>query len=209
MSSVPRPTLTQLTQPQPLNAALVSVDRPWLDRAGLSASLICAIHCMLSPFLLLLLPAAGTVWAHPAVHWALAVLVVPLALWVLVNGYRKHGNRLTLVAATAGALLILAGLIAPMVYSQPLFHLNMPTLGLFGDATPPVASAGHTDECCPSAVHDQQAGTVAISFPPGGLITLVGSVLLVLAHGANLVACRCFGMNRGGDCGGSACGCPA
>lgn len=209
MSSAPSSSLTELTRPQSPGVSADNVDRPWLDRVGLSASLICAIHCMLSPFLLLLLPAAGTIWAHPAVHWALALMVVPLAMWVLLNGYRKHGSRLTLVAATAGALLILAGLIAPMIYSQPLFHLNVPTLGLFGDATPPFASAGHTDECCPSAVHDHQAGTVAMSFPPGGLITLVGSVVLVIAHGANLVACRCFRKNSGGDCGESACGCPA
>jgi len=209
MSSAPSSSLTELTRPQSPSVSAEDLDRPWLDRVGLSASLICAIHCMLSPFLLLLLPAAGTVWAHPAVHWALAVLVVPLALWVLFNGYRKHGSRLTLVAATVGAMLILAGLIAPMIYSQALFNLNVPTLGLFADATPPLASAGHTDECCPSAVHDHQAGTIAMSFPPGGLITLVGSVLLVLAHGANLVACRCFSRKQGCEGAGTSCGCPA
>lgn len=200
-----------------LAAATESAHRSWLDRIGISASLLCAIHCIAAPFVLLLLPAAGSVWSHPAVHWVLAVLVVPLALWVLYNGYRKHGNRLTLVAATAGALLILAGLVSPMIHDEPVFTFSVPTL--FGEPDAPLAagSAGGpaesdaapatcTDACCPSITQDAAAGTATIAMPPGGLLTLLGSVLLVLAHTSNLIACRCFSKN---PCEESNCGCPA
>lgn len=198
-----------------------AADRPWLDRIGLSASLLCAIHCLAAPFMILLLPAAGSVWAHPAVHWVLAALVVPLALWVLYNGYRKHGSRLTLVAATAGALLILAGLISPMLHDEPVLEFTVPALlGQSGstavatsivpvDNTPADHAAteiGCTEPCCPSISKDAQTGTANIAMPPGGLLTLLGSILLVLAHTSNLIACRCFSKKT---CIDPACGCPA
>ncbi|MBX2853227.1 MAG: MerC domain-containing protein [Phycisphaeraceae bacterium] len=201
------------TAPGAIPADAEQEPRSWLDRIGITASLLCAIHCIAAPFLLLLLPAAGSIWAHPAVHWVLAVLVVPLALWVLFKGYTKHGNKLTLVAATVGALLILAGLISPMIHSEPVVEFTVPTL--FGDAgasaTTPLASAvpagtapACTDACCPTITQGENGSIIAM--PPGGLLTLLGSVLLVLAHTSNLIACRCFSKT---PCGDAACGCPA
>ena len=215
MSANPADSIGSYASSQP------ATDRPWLDRIGLSASLLCAIHCLAAPFLLLLLPAAGSIWAHPAVHWILAIFVVPLALWVLYNGYRKHRSRLTLVAATAGTLLILAGLISPMIHEQPVLEFTVPAM--FGQSNSPATSASilpiestpapHaeaspacTEPCCPSITQDAEAGTATIAMPPGGLLTLVGSVLLVLAHTSNLIACRCFTKK---SCSDSACGCPA
>lgn len=182
--------------------------RTWLDRVGIGASLLCAVHCLAAPFLLLLLPAAGSIWSHPAVHWVLAVLVVPLALWVLYNGYRKHGSKLTLVAASLGALLILAGLVSPMVHTDPVVEFSVPAI--FGEpAAPPVAAAETTctEACCPSITHDAANSASIISMPPGGLLTLLGSVLLVLAHASNLISCRCFSKD---ECctEEKACGCP-
>jgi hypothetical protein len=214
-------------QPAATQVETQSATRTLFDRIGISASLLCAIHCIAAPFMLLLLPAAGSIWVHPAVHWILALLVVPLALWVLFNGYRKHGNRLTLVAATSGALLILAGLISPMLHSDPVVEFSVPAaLSQTGpqatitnanaagpiDATPatPAPAADHepgcTDACCPTITKDAVAGTATIAMPPGGLLTLMGSLLLVFAHTSNLIACRCFSKKA---CADAACGCPA
>lgn len=219
MSSTTPINLTNVMQPgaHEVSDASHTDRRPWLDRVGIGASLLCAIHCLAAPFLLLLLPAAGSVWSHPAVHWVLAVLVLPLALWVLYNGYRKHRSRLTLVAASLGALLIVAGLISPMVSSEPTVEFSVPAflgepaaaLPLDGNSVDP-AAATCTEPCCPSITYDAANNASIISMPPGGLLTLLGSVLLVLAHSANLIACRCFSKNNTckGD-GGSPCGCPA
>lgn len=203
-------------------------DRSWLDRVGITASVACAIHCLAAPFLFLLLPAAGSVWSHPAVHWVLAALVLPLAVWVIYRGYLKHRKRWTLVTAGLGSACIIAGLIAPMVYDKPLFHLSLPGFSstlpgmVLADAQGPVpiASAGHggsaetvgcTDTaCCPSISEDAQTGGYALAMPPGGVITLVGSVFLVIAHLSNLVACRCYRRDEMANaCGESECGCPS
>lgn len=218
MSSNPADTFQTFASAEQATAtasAAASAPRTWLDRIGISASVLCAIHCIAAPFLLLLLPAAGSVWAHPAVHWVLAVLVVPLALWVLYNGYRKHGNRVTLVAASVGGLLIVAGLIAPMLHTAPVVQFSVPAL--FGGPAEPLASAASdgaapvcTDACCPTITHDAASNRSIIAMPPGGLLTLLGSVFLVLAHSSNLIACRCFSKQTCcSDDDETSCGCPA
>lgn len=211
MSTATSLSLNELSPPEVSAEAHTQeqAERPWLDRIGITASVACAIHCMVAPFLLLLLPAAGTVWAHPAVHWGLAVLVVPLALWVIFRGYRKHKKQLTLYAALIGAACIVAGLISPMVYSQALFSTNVPTFGLFHESLMPMAGAACTEVCCPTATYNAQAQTLAVTFPPGGLVTLIGSLFLVFAHGTNLIACRCYRKETVDDACGSACGCPS
>lgn len=186
--------------------------RSWLDRLGISASLLCAVHCLAAPFLLLLLPAAGSVWAHPAVHWILAILVLPLALWVIYSGYRQHRRARTLVAAGLGAGCIVAGLILPMVSSEPVISTQLPGLG--SASAVPVASVtgggetACTDACCPTVSRDAATGGVAMNIPPGGLTTLIGSLLLVCAHLTNLIACRKYGpAHQAATNGPSDCGC--
>lgn len=190
-------------------------ERSTLDRLGIGASLACAVHCMAAPFLLLLLPAAGSVWSHPAVHWVLAVLVLPLALWVVTKGYRRHRKTWTLVAAGAGSACIVAGLILPMVSSEPLITATLP--GFNGGATILVADASAvvqdehatcTDSCCPTITQHADTGTTSLSLPPGGLVTMIGSFLLVFAHLTNLIACRRLnGLSPASHDHASGCGC--
>jgi hypothetical protein len=214
------PTLTATATSNPsashVTGGMQPAHRSAFDRLGISVSLLCAVHCMAAPFLLLALPAAGAVWSHPLVHWGLALFVLPLAMWVIINGFKRHRQRWTLVAALLGASLIVAGLILPMVNSEPMVTAGLPWLGE-GQAsvvgTPHVESVGQasacSDACCPTVTHDPATGSASLVLPPGGLVTLVGSLFLVFAHLTNLVGCRRLG--RGASSGGSAsdCGCPA
>lgn len=71
------------------------------DRIGVAASILCAIHCAVAPVLLLSLPAFGRIWAHPASHALVAVLVIPLAIFAIRKGFRRHRNRLVASAASS------------------------------------------------------------------------------------------------------------
>lgn len=68
-----------------------------------------------------------------------------------------------------------------------------------------------TDACCPTLAVNQDTGVATMGFPAGGILTMLGSVLLVLAHATNLHACRCFSRahtdSHPSD--DSPCGCPA
>jgi len=205
------------------------------DRLGIVASAACAVHCLAAPFLLLLLPVAGSIWAHPAVHWVLAGLVLPLAVVVVFRGYQLHGRRWALVVASLGAALIVSGLILPGTgvggpgAVVPIAAAVTPPVPE-GPALTAAAAHAHAPEdaasscggCCPSVVYEtapapvEAAPTAAVAgngalvaspkpvaaslrIPPAGIVTLIGSVLLVLAHAVNLHGCRCFRRASRGD----------
>lgn len=60
------------------------------DRIGQILSLLCVAHCVLTPFVLGLMPAASALFgsAHPI----LFVAVAGTALWAFVPSYRHHKN---------------------------------------------------------------------------------------------------------------------
>ncbi len=70
----------------------------------MSASLLCLVHCLALPFLLLLLPGVVGLFAQSeAFHYAALALVAPAALAAFCLGYRHH-------RAPAPALLGLIGI---------------------------------------------------------------------------------------------------
>ena len=88
------------------------------DRIGVFASVLCAIHCAATPFLLLFLPVFGKVWSHPASHWIMALLVVPLAAVTVAKGYKQHRRRWVIASALLGIGFVLLGAAAPSFESN-------------------------------------------------------------------------------------------
>ena len=89
------------------------------DRIGIGASILCAIHCAAAPFLLLLLPAFGKIWAHPLSHILVAMLVVPLAAFSIRRGYLTHQKKWVLVTAYIGIFVVLTGATLPAFSKEP------------------------------------------------------------------------------------------
>jgi hypothetical protein len=79
------------------------------DLFGITASTICAIHCMATPIALALLPAyAGEAWESPLTHQLCAVAVTLFCLLAAVQGFRKHSDWKPLTPLAIGLLLVLA-----------------------------------------------------------------------------------------------------
>lgn len=83
------------------------------DRFGMGLSGLCAVHCLLLPsalFLLPLWPAVGVLhaWLHPV----LAAVVAPTTLLAMWEGFRRHRCTATLALLGLGLLLVLAALAA-------------------------------------------------------------------------------------------------
>lgn len=83
------------------------------DTVGQILSAVCAVHCVTTPLFLALAPAAASVFggAHPV----LLVLVIGVALWSFVPGYRCHHSKQVVglalfgITALAVAALVLHG----------------------------------------------------------------------------------------------------
>lgn len=65
---------------------------------------MCAVHCVSTPLIVGLAPAFASVFggAHPV----LLVLVIGVALWSFIPGYRCHHSRLVAGLALAGISLL-------------------------------------------------------------------------------------------------------
>lgn len=76
------------------------------DRLGISTSILCILHCLLTPVLIVLMPFAGHALAHSWFHWVIVSLVVPVAIWALWNGYRLHKQKRVLWLGSVGLTLV-------------------------------------------------------------------------------------------------------
>jgi hypothetical protein len=78
------------------------------DRTAMQLSGLCILHCLALPLLILGTPLFAAISGS---HWhaPMLLLVVPVSLFAIVMGYRRHGNKALLVFAALGLLLIVVG----------------------------------------------------------------------------------------------------
>ena len=80
--------------------------RHLLDRFGATGSMICAVHCALTPLLLAAIPSLGlSVWLGDGFERGFVVFVTVLGLFSLLWGYRRHRafRALSLLLLRSGA----------------------------------------------------------------------------------------------------------
>jgi hypothetical protein len=99
------------------------------DRVGAVASFLCAIHCALLPFVLVLLPFVGLEFlADHRFERGFVLFASTLALLVLVRGFRRHQEPLPLLLAAPGLALLLLGITFAENYSI-ILHSVLVTCG--------------------------------------------------------------------------------
>lgn len=80
------------------------------DSLGTAASLLCMVHCVLTPVALALSPALATLLpGDTKMHRILLCLVVSLGLLAFVSGYRRHRRNLVLLPMVTGMALVACG----------------------------------------------------------------------------------------------------
>ncbi len=110
----PRPAVTRIAPVSPVSPVSPVERAPGhLDRAGATASLLCAIHCALMPLVVTLLPLLGLAFlADERVEWAMVVLSGVLGATSLCLGFRQHRSRRALATLATGLAFLVAGRIA-------------------------------------------------------------------------------------------------
>ena len=139
----------------------------WLDSLAISMSVICAIHCLLTPLLVILFPILTTTfWVHQDFHLWMLFFVLPTTSLAVFLGCRKHKDKFVAGLSAAG----LTCLFAVSLY-ECFFHAN-PLLQ-------------HSSECMQCL-----GGGIKTHFTATMFVNVFGGVLLASAHIRNYRLCR-------------------
>ena len=177
------------------------------DRIGVIASTLCAIHCAVTPFLLILLPSFGRIWSHSASHWGMALFVVPIAIAMVGAGYRRHRRKWVIASGFIGIALVIFGAAVPYLEQGPVEPPSaepdvfvwtagepLPTVEEKDDepfvweAGEEMPGEGCVDQCCPSFQIDEN-GKLRIHIPLASIVTTLGGLALIITHVGNLCCC--------------------
>ena len=93
-----------------------------LDKLGITASTVCAVHCAILPFLFTLLPLWGLEFlATPALEISMILLSLLIGVWALSTSYRKvHHNLYPMVILALGFGAILLGHFSGIETLEPI-----------------------------------------------------------------------------------------
>ncbi|WP_281557834.1 MerC domain-containing protein [Thalassomonas sp. RHCl1] len=87
------------------------------DKLAISLSMLCVLHCLAFPLILVLLPSiAALPLEQESFHLWMVLAVIPTSIYALTLGCKKHKKRSVLF----GGLFGLAGLIAALYLGESL-----------------------------------------------------------------------------------------
>jgi hypothetical protein len=86
--------------------------RGWLDKLAISMAAVCAVHCLLTPVIIVLLPIVATsFFVHQDFHLWMLFLVIPTTSLAIGMGCRKHKDRWVAAMSAIGLSILLAAVV--------------------------------------------------------------------------------------------------
>ena len=78
-----------------------------IDKAAIGLSLICAVHCLMLPVALVMLPAlTASAFAGEHFHQWMLIAVIPTSLTALTMGCKQHRNMSIMAMGLAGLIVL-------------------------------------------------------------------------------------------------------
>jgi predicted membrane channel-forming protein YqfA (hemolysin III family) len=98
-----------------------------LDKAGMVASVTCAVHCMIMPLIITLLPIFGlSLFATEEFEWILLMISAMLGVTSLCFGFRKHKSFKAFSFLGIGLTMIVIGrLMHEHINHLKVFHFDL------------------------------------------------------------------------------------
>lgn len=113
-----------------LESASSTEIKKW-DRAGMFLSSLCALHCLVTPFVTLSLPLWVYTIHYSPVHLFISFFIFPVAAFAFWSGFNKHHQKWVLILGGLGLALLSVGLITPSTRSQLRWNDVLTILGSF------------------------------------------------------------------------------
>ena len=80
----------------------------WLDGAAVALSVLCLVHCLALPLIVVGVPFLAQ-FAETHLHYQVLVIVVPLSVFALGVGHRRHRDPRIVAGGMLGMLLLIIG----------------------------------------------------------------------------------------------------
>lgn len=164
----------------------------WLDRIAIVMAVVCGIHCLVTPILLVALPIIGvTFWTDPNFHLWMLALVIPTTTLAAFSGCRKHKDRIVAACAAIGILVLITANATEIMALGP----TDPVQG-----TDAIAEGSDCGDCCAVDAHADGLSKASLGLPSlstASLLNLAGGLFLIAGHIRNFRLCR---VNKRCDC---------
>jgi len=119
------------------------------DVFGITASTICAVHCIATPLAMVFLPAvAGEAWESPLAHQLCAAAVALFCLMAAVQGYRKHADWKPVAPLAVGLLLVITATFFLPESLHELYETPVLCLGSFALVVGHLWNIRRLSQCC-------------------------------------------------------------
>ena len=131
-----------------------------LDKAGMIASITCAIHCMIMPLIVTLLPIFGlSLFATEEFEWMLLMVSAMLGVTSLCFGFRKHKSFKAFSFLGIGLTFLVIGRLAHEHVSHfRVFTFDIYLLFLVAGATLVALSHWLNNKLCKSCLPCHSSG---------------------------------------------------
>ncbi|PXA05605.1 hypothetical protein DDZ13_01655 [Coraliomargarita sinensis] len=153
------------------NATAQKHSHGWLDQLAIGMAAVCAVHCLLTPILVIALPIIATsFFVHEDFHLWMILLVLPTTAFAVFMGCRKHKDRWVAALSAVGLSILVFALIQERMHYAA--HAEVTT---------------HA-EVCQSCSRDLSEEPIPMH--AGAWLNTLGGLLLASAHIRNYRLCR-------------------
>lgn len=103
-----------------------SIQDHW-DKTGIATSMICILHCLLTPFLAASLPILAA--TERSTHIGLTVVLMAIGIVAFVPGYRKHGRRSMVYLGMLGFTMLCVAVFLPEKLATESIEASLTVIG--------------------------------------------------------------------------------
>ncbi|MEO0510016.1 MAG: MerC domain-containing protein [Verrucomicrobiota bacterium] len=146
----------------------------WLDHLAIGMATVCAVHCLLTPVLIIALPIIATsLFVHEDFHLWMLLLVLPTTGFAILMGCRKHKDKWVAALSAVGLSVLIIALVQERM------------LAAAHDINEPVMTHCETCASCSRDLSEEP-----IPMHAGAWFNTLGGLFLASAHFRNFRLCR-------------------
>jgi hypothetical protein len=132
------------------------------DYIGISLSIICGVHCLVTPLLIIYLPIIGNTIESIWFHTGTIIFMIFTFYQSIYKHFKQHKSKLTLGLGITGLILFLSSYLNELTHHSEEHEHGDGLMNVHGDETYMI------------------------------YIAIVGAILLISAHFLNIRKCRCL-----------------